>query len=371
MRWLPSTVSVSSDRTPRIIVFRTGHLGDTVCAIPAFRLLRQHFRDAHLTLLCDRPAGSRVAAWDVIQRLGLFDRIVSYQSGRGWATLQELRSLIRQLRPQAMVQLPQVDRTPRDLANQRLFFRLSGVRNLIGFRPRPCHEEWHPDEPQRLIRVLNDEGIEGTKPEYAIPLDQPSLSALWQKAAALGIDLEQPYLVFCGGGKTPTQRWPMERYAAVLKQLHAKLHIPMIGIGGTEDLEIYHAQIRPLFPALAILNDPLPIMELAELLRFATLYFGNDTGPMHLAAAVGCPVAAVISARNKPGRWDPDIEPRLIIRHRVPCEGCRLYECVREGHRCMAAITVEQVAEQLQPFVCSLLEPHRLQSRQNGRIISR
>lgn len=341
----------------RVVVFRTGHLGDTVCAIPAFRLLRRHFADADLTLLCDRPAGGKVAAWDVIQRLEIFDRIASYQSSRGLATAWELFSLIRQLQPELLVQLPQVDRTPADMARQRRFFWLAGVRNLLGFDPPACTTEWHPKEPDRLIGVLNAEGLAGEKPAYSLPIDQGALAAVRWIAAACDVDVEAPYAVFCGGGKTATQRWPLERYAQVLSRLFVEVGLRVIAVGGPDDLEAYRRLVRPGFPEIGIPETPLSLTELSELLRCAVVYVGNDTGPMHLAAAVGCPVAAVISARNKPGRWDPDVEPSLVFRHRTSCEGCRLDECVVERHRCLLNIRPGDVGRALLEFAERLLTP--------------
>jgi ADP-heptose:LPS heptosyltransferase len=251
--------------------------------------------------------------------------------------------------------LPQVDRPARDILMQRYFFRLCGVRRLIGFRPWSCPQEWHPNEPNRLIRLLNDEGIPGVKPPYDIPIGQTALASLRQKLGGLDLDLEQPYLVFCGGGKTATQRWPLAWYGRVLQNISRRWQIPVIGIGGPDDLQDYRRELLSVFPQLQIPPTGLLIGELVELLRFALGYLGNDTGPMHVAAAVDCPVATVMSARNKPGRWDPDVDQRLIIRHRTECEGCRLIECVQEQHRCMTEIKPERVEEELSGFLDQLL----------------
>lgn len=339
----------------RVVVFRTGHLGDTVCAIPAFRLLRHHFLGAELVLLCDRPSKQKVAAWDAVERLDLFDRLVSYESGRGWHTAVDLFKLVRRLAPDVVVQLPQTDRTARSIALQKRFFQLAGVRRLIGFRASNSPQEWHPNEPNRLICLLNDEGIPGSKPSYAMPIGQPSLASLRSKLRDLNVDLEQPYLVFCGGGKTATQRWSLFRYAQVLEEVHRRFQIPIIGIGGRDEIDSYRSELLPVFPQLRIPTAGLRIVELIELLRFALAYFGNDTGPMHLAAAVDCPVAVVMSARNKPGRWDPDVARQLIFRHRTSCEGCWLSECVVEKHRCMTAIEPEQVQQELSGLLGALL----------------
>lgn len=338
----------------RVVVFRTGHLGDTVCAIPAFRLLRAHFGDAGLTLLCDEPAPGMAAARDVAEGLNVFDRIVTYCSGRGWRTWLELFRAVRRLRPDVVVQLPQLQRTHRSRAKQRLFFRLAGVRRLHGFRPWVCAGEPRPNEAVRLVRLLHAEGIAGEKPDYAFPADEAASASVRAKMVDIGIEMARPYIVFCGGGKASTQRWPLERYAAVLEHLSLETGFPVAGIGGSSDAEAYAKEIIPRFPDLRVLKGPLPIGELAEVLRRARCYVGNDTGPMHLAAAVGRPIIAIMSARNRLGEWDPDVEARLLIRHRTECEGCRLEACARERHRCMTAITVDSVAEKAASFIGSL-----------------
>ena len=338
----------------RVVVFRTGQLGDTVCAIPAFRLLRSHFHDAELCLLCDEPVSGNVAAREIAEQLNIFDRIVTYRSMRGWRTWAELLAIIRKLRPDVLVQLPQLNKSYRRMAKQRLFFRLAGVRRLRGFHPPTCTDERHPNEPSRLVQLLNAEGVSGEKPDYAFPVNEDAISSLDTKMQGVGIEKESGYIVFCGGGKAPTQRWPLDRYAAVLERLSLESGLPVMGIGGASDLEAYERQIKPRFAGMRVLNEPLPMNELAALLRRAVCYIGNDTGPMHLAAAVGCPVIAIISARNRLGQWDPDVEPRLLIRYRTECEGCWLRECNQHQHLCMNAITVDEVVTQAVPFVKKL-----------------
>jgi len=202
--------------------------------------------------------------------------------------------------------------------------------------------------------MLNHIGVRGTKPAYGIPRDEASRASLEEKLRAAGVKSAAPLVVFCGGGKAATQCWPLERYAAVLARLASETGWEVLGLGTAEENESYRARMLPKFPALRLKRTPLTVPEMFEVFRIARLYIGNDTGPMHVSAAVGCPVAVVMSARNPPGVWDPDVEPRLMIRHRTACEGCFLNECLVEHHRCMDDITVEQVIDQLILFVESL-----------------
>ena len=333
-----------------VLVYRTGHLGDTVCAIPAFRRLREHFAGSRLILLCDSPARGKVPATQVVEMLGIFDEVKTYRSGQRLATLWQMARYVRERRPELVVILPQVREPAASLAQKKKFFEWCGVTDVRGVNFPALRHAWQPNEPERLMQMLRATGIRGKKPDYIVPMDFGTRTRVREKLTQLGVSENTPYLVFCGGGKAPTQRWSPARYANVLNTVTERLRLPVIAVGSTAESADYEREISPLFPDLR-LPGALFIGEVFELLRGALAYFGNDTGPMHVAAAVGCPVAAVVSARNPPGAWDPDVEPRLVFRHRTECEDCFLNHCVTEHHRCMTGITEETVLAGLIPFL--------------------
>ena len=86
----------------------------------------------------------------------------------------------------------------------------------------------------------------------------------------------------------------------------------------------------------------LSVRESAALMEGAQFYLGNDTGAMHLAAAMGRPCVAVFSARDWPGRWHPYGEGHKVLRFDVSCSGCMLKICDREL-QCLKGIQVDQV----------------------------
>ncbi len=130
--------------------------------------------------------------------------------------------------------------------------------------------------------------------------------------------------------------------------------IQIVGIGTPHEGERYRVEILPTFPQLQLLRESLTVSEMFELFRLAYGYLGNDSGPMHVAAALDCPVAVIMSSRNSPGSWDPDTRRRLVIRHRTECEDCFLQDCVVERHRCMTSISVERVINEALPFLKKL-----------------
>src|ERR1700722_12748188 len=207
---------MTTNKPQRILVYRTGHLGDTVCAIPAFRLIRNFFKDAELTLLCDRPQGAKVAVADVIGNLGIFKNIIAYASNRGLATVLELIRAVRKARPDVLIILPQVRESTKSIRRKKQFFQRCGVSDVRGHNFPALRHAWQPNEANRLVQMLHSIGVRGAKPAYEIPVDAASRESVKAKLRAVGVDAKLPFLIFCGGGKDATQRWPMERYGAVL-----------------------------------------------------------------------------------------------------------------------------------------------------------
>jgi ADP-heptose:LPS heptosyltransferase len=87
----------------------------------------------------------------------------------------------------------------------------------------------------------------------------------------------------------------------------------------------------------------LALRPAAAALKRCQLYLGNDTGTMHLAAAVGVPCAAIFSARDFPGRWYPNGEGHRVFRSPIDCEGCGLLECIERRSECLRRITSDVV----------------------------
>jgi heptosyltransferase III len=83
--------------------------------------------------------------------------------------------------------------------------------------------------------------------------------------------------------------------------------------------------------------------ESAVVLQSASIFIGQDSGPMHLAAAVGIPCVAIFSSRNLPSQWYPRGKDNKVIYHQVDCAGCDLEICIEEKKKCILSITKHEV----------------------------
>src|SRR5262249_18924205 len=151
---------------------------------------------------------------------------------------------------------------------------------------------------------------------------------------------ERPYVVIHPGALMDTKRWAVDRFAAVGRMLHERNMTVSLACGpGEESIVGKVAKEIPGSTMMLGLNIP----ELAELIRGARLYIGNDTGPMHLAAAVGTPTIAVWGSSDS-RRWRPWGVEHRVVQNPFECNPCPGYRClVAASPLCIESVTVEQV----------------------------
>jgi ADP-heptose:LPS heptosyltransferase len=158
----------------------------------------------------------------------------------------------------------------------------------------------------------------------------------------------RPYAVIHPATIMATKRWDAGRFANVARELAARgLTIAVTAGPGEEQHAIEVA--RQLDGTVIMLGLTIP--ELAELIRGSQLYIGNDSGPMHLAAAVGTPVVAVWGSSDS-RRWRPWAPRYRVVQNPFECNPCPGYRClVAESPLCIESVTVEQVTMAVQEIM--------------------
>jgi heptosyltransferase-3 len=345
-------------QTNQILVFRIGQIGDTVAALPSLWVLRRRFPNARLVVLGEIPAKkTHLPPETVLPAGGLVDGFEKYPGGASVRNFFAARRQIRQLRRQGfdtLVYLTPSGRMKKQRVRDRLFFRLCGIKQLLAFRG--FAENLHPKLPDGVLTPLPKEAD--------ALLERLKLDGLPVPAAGQGcMDLQiteaerervsiwwrhngspkapHGWVAICTGGKASSQLWPWERYAEVGRRLVEKHGLFPVIIGGKEDRAMGEKLLSGWGMGLCAAGE-LSVRESAALMESARFYLGNDTGVMHLAAAVGLPCVAIFSARNWPGIWEPYGNQHKILRFDVPCSGCHLAVC-NQKLECLKGISVEQV----------------------------
>ena len=349
----------------RVLLYRLGSLGDHLVALPCYRLVQRVFPGAERKLLTNIPVANKAAAAEaVLEGSGLVDGYLTYVVGqRSPLSLLSLLWQVKRWRPDVLVYLAGA-RGVKAARRDRLFFRLCGVRRQIGVpltgelqQNVPLGERqgapWFEGEGERLARCIAELG----DAQLADPASwSPGLRPEERAAAAALLEplQERPFLAFSIGTKAQSNQWGIERWQQLLAAVAANwpgFGLAIIGAPDeydeSERVASSWREVAGAGPALNLCGKAKPRVSAAVLER-AGMFFGHDSGPAHMAAAVGTPVLGVFSARMRPGEWVPHGRHVRIVLHWVDCGGCQLETCIVQAKKCILSIGVGEVMEATQ-----------------------
>ncbi len=299
--------------TQSIIIFRIGSIGDTVCAIPCFQRIAEKFADYNRILVTDIPSkGKGAPVESIIGNSGLIHDVLYFPANT--RTIGDLLALRRQIRKtKASILIYVADRTLLSTLRDILFFYMCGIRKVIGAPltkslrvPRIDTATGEQErETERLTRCL-------------APLGEFDLNnrALWdlhlqpnelQEANRVLAPLEgRPFIAVNLGGKVAVKDWGEANWIELLQSLAAKHSDVALVFFGSPDEWNRCERMVSLWSGPAInLCGALTPRQSAAALKRAVLFVGHDSGPMHLAAAVGVTCVSMLGNYNRPKRWHP------------------------------------------------------------------
>ncbi|MDQ2686644.1 MAG: lipopolysaccharide heptosyltransferase II [Armatimonadota bacterium] len=366
----------------RILVRGVNWLGDAVMTMPALCRLREAYPDAHIALLTPEkladlwrahPAVDDVltlvpgeSRWEVAQRIraGQFDTGLLFPTSLRSALELWLAGVPTRigyggqgrtlLLTRASPLPPGVCRTHK--------YSTSEVRRAL----RSSALERMPDARHHIHRYLGLTAALGASPEPLAPqIDVPAEDAQ-AMAARLGLtarDGDRPLFgLNPGAGHGPAKRWPPERFIAAASELQRRTDCRWVIFGGSDEREQAgriaaaiqengdrHCPERRGSPVVWNMAGETSLPELCAALHLCRLLLTNDTGPMHVAAAVGTPVVAIFGSTS-PTQTCPGLpgDPRhILLSAPTACAPCFRRECPID-FRCMTAVTVPQVVHAVQ-----------------------
>jgi lipopolysaccharide heptosyltransferase I len=309
-----------------ILLIKPSALGDVVMSLPALSALRRGFPDARISWLIRPEFASLVEGHPHLDEVIVFDR---RRLGRAWCDLAAARDLLALVRGLRRHQFDAV------LDLQGLFRSasiswLSGCRNRFGpawgrelarhfySTAVPPHEEWvHVvDYSMKLIQAM---GIIHPRVEFILPQNPDAAAAARSLLSARNVDANR-YAVLIPGSAQLSKCWPPERYAALADRLAVEHKLTLAATGSpAESTIIGRIQTQARQP-VASLAGCTSLPELVEVLRGAALVVSNDTGPGHIAGALGRPLVMMFSWSN-PLRVGPYGRPECIVARDIESRG--------------------------------------------------
>jgi lipopolysaccharide heptosyltransferase II len=161
-------------------------------------------------------------------------------------------------------------------------------------------------------------------------------------AQELGIPMDRPWVVIHPGARYWFKAWPVERFAEVADRLIDRFGCQVLVGGSPEERALIQSVVGQAKSRLLSLAGRSDVRTLAALLKRSALFLGNDTGAMHIAAAMGTPVVALFGPSN-PTEWGPRGGPANVIYKGLDCRICFHPTCRRGEENCMKLITVDEV----------------------------
>jgi len=321
----------------RILIVKLGALGDVVHAIPVAAALRRAFPSARIDWLVS--AKHR----EILDLVPVIDRRLVMNDARFVAAVRELR------RSQYDVAIDL-----QGLIKSAALARLSGAARVVGFTSRYAREglaRWfyteahdpggggmyHPDEHHVVytnLGLLETLGIHAGAPEF--PLDRVESAVAARVAGQTG----GKYAILNPGAAWPNKRWPPARLAAIATELRARHALQSVVAWGPGE-ESLARDVVDQSAGAAMLSPQTTIADLVALARGASLYLSGDTGPAHIAAAVGTPIVGIYGP-TRPSRNGPWSADDVTVSRADVCQCHHLRQC-RLKTMCLEDIQVNEV----------------------------
>ncbi|HEV2490273.1 MAG TPA: glycosyltransferase family 9 protein [Candidatus Acidoferrales bacterium] len=331
----PSAILPGLPRGAEVLIVRLRSLGDLVLSTPAIAALHAWRPDLRVSVLVEKPYAAVLEGNPAVAEIFLAKNFL--------AMVKELRqrrfpvAFNQHAGPKSALLIAAIGAPVRVCWERRQF---SFVYNVLASDPvGPMHTVEH-----RMAQFYAAGLPRGPIPSARVYPQPDAHTAIARMLAEKGIATGSAYAVLRPGAKYFTKRWAMEKFVGVARWLRDKNGIePVFNLGGGE-AEIAE-EVRRGCGNEFVLLDALDLRQLIALIAGCKLFIANDSGPTHLAAAVGRPVVAIFGSSSSV-HWRPWATRHRVVQNDFPCNPCRGDRCYAFAEpRCILSVTMEQVRE--------------------------
>ncbi len=343
----------------KILLIKMSSMGDVIHALPAACALRERFPRAFITWLVDQRFSAIVRGHPAV------DEVVAAPSPKAlaaWPRADLLRATVQ------YALAPALRRRNFDLViDLQGLFRTgvlaaaTGARRRVGFAnaregaavfytrrhhiPRSLHAV---DRCLQLIAPLGADGLA----RYELSPSLPAQTRARKELAQAGLEDGTPYLVISPRSANPIKEWPAERFAQLAQTLWQKHRLPSVLIGTRADEAAARWIARQAGEGVLVrIGTPLEVS--MALIAGSRGMVANDSGPLHLAVALGRPVVGIYGPTD-PARTGPYGQGEGVVRENTSCAACRGRRWRVAGHTCLTELAMERVLRAVEE---RLMEP--------------
>lgn len=324
-----------------ILIVKLSAIGDVIHALPVASAIKKGCPDAKITWIVEQPA------YDLLTNNPNIDEIIIFDKKRYKSLVGLLKNggeLSRKLRGHSF-----------DLAlDLQGLFKSAAIALLSGANKRfvycnarelshlisqkVCGEYSEGHVIDRYLDVVRHLGIKVGKPHFDVINTAEEQKECLEIIAKAGLDVSHQHVILAPGTNWSTKCWPTKHYARLAELLNGN-GIGCAVVGGKGDNTLAEEIIQNTSARIANLTGKTSLKQLAYIIRRSSAFVGGDTGPMHLAVAVGTPVVALFGPTD-PKRNGPYGEGHMVLTAEADCVRCWQRKCDK---KCMDTIMPEKV----------------------------
>lgn len=331
----------------RILIVQTAFLGDVVLTLPLIEALHHRFPRSHIEVLT-LPAHA-----PLLQGQPGVEAVVPYDKRGTQRGIRGLLGMVHTVRSRSY----DVVLSPHRSLRSAFLVACSRSRQRIGFtqwwtrwaftttvpRPKVAHEV---ERNLHLLAALSSESV-GAPRRLTLYVTSAARQKAEQYFARFGVDQKAVVIGMIPGSQWGTKRWPATRFAALIEHLTVVSKVHCILFGAPQDRAIAEAiTVGCRVPVLDLIGHTT-LRELPAYMERCTVVVSNDTGPMHIAAALGKPIVALYGPTTAAMGFTPYGVPWEEASVSLDCRPCNAHgphRCPLSHWRCMLDLSVEHVA---------------------------
>lgn len=323
----------------KILIIKLRYIGDVLLATPTLRAIKAARPDVRVTMMVNRGTEGVLSGNPDIDEILVLDKgsVVAQ-----WRLIVELR----RRRFDTVIDLTDGDRSA-------FLSWVSGASVRIGFndehrRRGVCYSAIVPPQPglrhrvERDLAALKSLGVPASEQQPKLWLTEEDEASADQLLDRLGIRRERALIVLQPGARYWFKAWPAERFAELADRLASEYDCQVL-IGGSKDEEALAQRIHEAATCRPVsIAGRTTLKQFAAIAKRASLFVGNDSGAMHIAAAMGTPMVALFGPSN-PDEWGPRGGQAQVLYKGLDCRACFHPTCERGELNCMRQLLVEAV----------------------------
>ncbi|OPX29277.1 MAG: lipopolysaccharide heptosyltransferase II [Candidatus Omnitrophica bacterium 4484_171] len=328
----------------RILIVRTDRMGDVVLSTPVIRNIREAYPDSHIAFMC------RPYTREILEGNPYLDEVIVYDKyGKHRSFLSSLcfSFLLRKKRFDLALILH-----PTNRAHMITFFAgirvRAGWNRKMGFlltRKLPHTKQLgQKHEMEYTLDLLKLIDVPVKYKDMFFPLKDESISYVKSVFSEYGVSDSDKIVVIHPSASCASKRWPQDYFIKLIKFIKDNFKSKIIIISAKDQAQ-YADKIINESAGLIDMRGKLILSRLGALLREADIFISNDSGPVHIAAALGTPVISIFGRNDRglsPKRWRPLGDKAFFMHKDVGCNPCLAHNCTK-GFLCLKAVKPDEV----------------------------